>query len=425
MKLAKALFLSLLMAGAAHAQDAGLNPDLPKLGTPAPALTFTQLLQAPAGTSPDRPALQGKVVVLEFWATWCVPCVAEIPIVNSLVASLDPAKVQFIAVSNEDPATVEAFLKSKPIASWIGLDATNKLSERYGVKELPTTIVIGPDGHVASTTVRPESLKREQLLALSEGKPVVLGGAVDPNVRAELTAAMAKAAAEHIPVGRDPVKQVFDIRLRIAATAKDGYGANTYIYSMGPDEFEIANASPETLVQFGMNLPSTRISVSGDLPEGLYTLRVKAPHANARQLASAIELAIVSGAGVHIEHRVHVKQAYVLTAKPEAKDHFSPAPFTGKARYDPKTLRLECVNITADQLAATLERSLGAPVVNETGLAGKVAINPQIDPKDFASARAALGKRLGLTLVSAKRPIETVVLSPVPAAVEKPAPQPK
>jgi len=63
-------FLVLVLAlSAAEAQLPDLNPNAPKPGTPAPELSFTQLLQAPADAKADWPSLRGKVVVLEFWAT--------------------------------------------------------------------------------------------------------------------------------------------------------------------------------------------------------------------------------------------------------------------------------------------------------------------------------------------------------------------
>ncbi len=64
----------------------------PEKGTPAPPLDSLQLLQDPTGARADWASLKGKVVVLEFWATWCSPCVASLPHLNQLVESLDPTK---------------------------------------------------------------------------------------------------------------------------------------------------------------------------------------------------------------------------------------------------------------------------------------------------------------------------------------------
>jgi thiol-disulfide isomerase/thioredoxin len=62
----------------------------PEKGSPAPSLDRLKLLQAPVGARADWASLKGKVVVLEFWATWCSPCVASLPHLNQLVESLDP-----------------------------------------------------------------------------------------------------------------------------------------------------------------------------------------------------------------------------------------------------------------------------------------------------------------------------------------------
>ena len=97
----------------------------PKKGTPAPSIDPLKLLQAPVGARADWASLKGKVVVLEFWATWCSPCVASLPHLNQLVASLDPAKFQFISIDDEDPNAVQRFLTRKKMSGWVGLDASD------------------------------------------------------------------------------------------------------------------------------------------------------------------------------------------------------------------------------------------------------------------------------------------------------------
>src|SRR5580700_3156835 len=97
---------------------------LPAKGTPAPSLTRIQLLQAPTAARTDWDSLRGKVVVLEFWATWCAPCIASLPHLNQLVETLDPARFQFISIDDEDPKVVQAFLARKKIGGWVGVNSS-------------------------------------------------------------------------------------------------------------------------------------------------------------------------------------------------------------------------------------------------------------------------------------------------------------
>jgi uncharacterized protein (TIGR03435 family) len=402
--------LLVLTLSCAAAQVAGLNPGAPKPGTAAPELAFTRLLQAPAEAKADWPDLRGKVVVLEFWATWCAPCVAGIPVLNSLVSAVDPAKVQFISVDDEDPAVVKAFLKTKPISGWIGIDTSGKLYEQFGVNARPATMVVDPEGRVVSATVRLEQLKSDQLLALADGKPVALGGDVDPKVQAELDHAMAQAMAAQNGKAADSATSLFEIRLTPGEPALNGKRPDTHAMLRGAGRLDITNASPADLLSYGTGLPSTRIKPSGDLPDAWYNLHVEAPHADARQLSQAIELAIATGAHLHIEHLIETRDAYALTAQPEAQVHLKPAAYSGAAFYSAKTRTLQCLNATANQVASALEEALGAPVVNETGLSETLMASLKVAAKDVSSANNALAA-LGLALVEAKRPIETLVLS--------------
>ena len=410
-RLLAALVLPGCMISASAAQMANLNPSLPKVGTRAPAVTFTKLLQAPAGTKAALSALHGKVVVLEFWATWCAPCVGEIPVLNALAASLDPAKVQFISVDDQDPAVVEAFLKKKSISGWVGLDSTGAMFKRYGVEARPATIVIGPDGRVVSTSVHPENLQREKLLALAQGKKTEVGGKADPKIEAEINANVQKAFAEQIGKAAGSADALFELRLTASEVVKDGPKPETHMMMFGPGKMDITYGDIQTLLTVGTGLPKTRLTVDGVLPKTMYNLHVNAPNLESKELNEAIELAIVSATKLKIEHKTTDSEAYVLTALPEHKAQPAPAAHGGFAFYDGKKNLLRCVSATVDQVASALEEAVGKPVVNETGLDESVSADIPIPSKDVAGANAMLGKELELTLKPARRPIERVLLS--------------
>ena len=379
-------------------------------GTPAPALSFTRLMQVPAGTRVDWPSLKGKVIVLEFWATWCAPCIAEIPILNSLAASVDPSKVQIISVDDEEPAIVEKFLNRTPISGWIGIDTSGELFKRYGVNARPTTLVVDTQGVIVSTNVPPQQLKSEQLLALAAGKPVKLGGAVDPEVQAALTAATAKAMeAQAAPHGSSSIKPLFEITLTPADPPTDGAMPMTHIMRNSKSgKVDITNGNVETLLANAANVGRT--TEIDKLPDTRYNLHVEAPNVDPALLSKAVESGIALGTGLHIEHETKVKDAYVLTALPTAKDHFKEAKDSGFAYVDMQQ-KLNCMFASPNHIAGALENYLGTPVVDETGLSGKVTAAPKLTSKDLAAVNASLGKEFGLMLTPGQRPIETVVIS--------------
>src|SRR5215471_21366282 len=105
--------LGLTSAELVWSQEGGLN-----IGDLPPPLGLEKILQAPDGKKVEWGALKGKVVVLEFWATWCGPCVAAIPHLNELADKFKEEPIQFIAVTSEDEKVVRRFLRNKPLHAW-------------------------------------------------------------------------------------------------------------------------------------------------------------------------------------------------------------------------------------------------------------------------------------------------------------------
>ncbi|WP_153732017.1 peroxiredoxin family protein [Sporosarcina obsidiansis] len=105
--------------------------------------------------------LKGKKVILNFWATWCPPCKAEMPHMQKFYSKLtDEDQVELIAVNVTDSeklgiSEVENFVKSYQLSFPIPLDETAEVTKKYGVFSMPTTYMIDTQGRIAQKVVGP------------------------------------------------------------------------------------------------------------------------------------------------------------------------------------------------------------------------------------------------------------------------------
>jgi thiol-disulfide isomerase/thioredoxin len=98
--------------------------------------------------------LKGKVVFLNFWATWCPPCQAEMPSMESLYRRLRERGLEFLAVDIQEARdSVEYFITESKLSFPVVLDESGRVSGVYGIRSIPTTFIVDRDGMIIATAM--------------------------------------------------------------------------------------------------------------------------------------------------------------------------------------------------------------------------------------------------------------------------------
>ncbi len=413
----------LVIAAPCQAGDGG---NALKIGEPAPAIDVAKLLQAPDGARIDLRSLRGKVVVLEFWATWCSACIPQFPILDKLRAQYKDKPVVFVSITDEDEETVRKFLRKTPINGWIALDRDGATFGAYRISGRPTTAIIDGKGRFAGFAIPLVLLEEPRILrdALA-GRPSTLLSEYTEAKTRERPDPFADLDSE---LGAAPPESVLcQIVIRRAGTkdrSASGWG--------GRGSWRYDRTLLDHIVSaYGYHTRRSRIILETSLPKDQkYDVIVRSGKMKNPAMKRAIQKAIEGTFDLTITPETREMDAYVLSiAKGETP---TLVPFPGYAYFDkesgltaPTKALLERLKagerffrsaMPIRVLAYSLGGVLGRPVViddPESMPDGSYNYYFPFDEDKESPEKliAELRKRFGLVLTPARRKVDLLVVA--------------
>ena len=415
----KSYFLAALVVFAGLPQcNARVNG--PELKKPAPPLNLSKVLQAPADASTNLEALRGKVVVIDFWATWCGPCRKSIPHWNGLVDAFKGKPVQFIAITDENEQVVADFLKRTPIHSWVGLEGVGQsMRDRYRIEGIPTTVIVNQKGVVVAIT-HPASLQSKHV------EEVIETGTSSLPPPAERVAG---SGSEGDDVERVPAtKPAFEVSARRSGPVPAGHGVDYWESSATSADVSGRYASLRQAILTFFDGKQSLLDCRTALPTEQYDFIVRLPpgvsHADREQ---AVAPMLRSVFGLQIRRIQSEREVYVLTVASTNAPGLTPSTPDSRGGGGEQRDGLKLGRAIIDWLPVYFEKWLGKPVINETGLTNRYDIRFKwemsqrellpgaMDGPDPEAILAAAREQLGLALSLQRRTLPVLI-------VEKAAP---
>jgi uncharacterized protein (TIGR03435 family) len=333
------------------------DKDGPKIGDVPPPLILAKTIQGLPATEIGWDKLKGKVVVLEFWATWCGPCVKSIPHLNDLAEQFKNKPVVFISVTSENEDAVRLFLKNHPMKTWIGLDDYEVLTHAFQVQGIPHAVIVDASGHIAAIT-HPADLKPINLEEVLAGKKCSLP---EPEV---YTAD--KRSAEVVP---NQAPALFEISIREHKMPQRISGP-ICMWSADTNGcvFDGKIATVESALNCVFDKTSSRIFIKCKLPEGYYDFELRTPVGCSNELQNVFIAALRTTFGLEVKQFSKPMDVYVLTQINTNAPGLRPVEKSGGGGQTRGGFRLS--GSPMKTIVYYLEAALRKPVVDETGLKG-------------------------------------------------------
>ena len=373
-----------------------------KNGEQVPDIEFKTILNSSV-KNVKLSQLKGKVVLIDFWATWCSPCVAAIPHLQELQQKFKN-QLQVITVSDETVKRVELFLKVRPSNLWFAIDKGETLNGLFPHRTIPHVVLIDAEGRLIANT-NSEEVTAEVMAKLIKKENVNLKVKAD-NMTADFVKEYFFAA--------DTVKS----RLLIQPEIKGGL-------SMSRQFRDVPAFADRRLTFINLPLQNMYRFAYGDFADGRVIDRSVNAEKNREQrfcldiitqtpeaLLPTLKSELLKRFELQAKIEQFPKNVYVLKVENQAKvDQITVSKILGKGAYGGGSGTFSGDGVVFADIADYLESFgiVNLPVVDETGINTKFNIQLVYQQENPASLTKALSD-IGLKLEKAERKIDMLIL---------------
>ncbi|MBI1826292.1 MAG: redoxin domain-containing protein [Planctomycetes bacterium] len=411
------IIIASLSTSIAHAES---PPTAPVKGQLAPEVKVEKLLNSPEGAGTSWQALRGKVVVLEFWATYCAPCVGAIPLMNQLEEEFANQPIVFLHITNEDEATIRKFLETRPIHGWIGIDTEKATMKAYGIKGLPRSVVVGKDGRLLGWTTPFQLVNDPEML-----KSIIETGSSPrltdtPPALVDPLQGVPRAEQES-----NPKDSLCDIVIRRSTSNHSKFDSGGG--SLGDSRFG------ERLlghISYFWDVPEPRIVVEATMPPEKFDIVTRTKKADMPEFRDAMHRLIEVTFEISVTPDKRTMDTYALRVLPGREPQLAPLLLSGvytdesKELFAPSKAIFERMKAgehffiatgPLNMLANSVSAEVNKPVLAELGdlstkYDGVYIICFPYEKGKVASFIDGLQKNVGLALVSERREVDVWVV---------------
>ncbi len=378
-----------------------------KTGSSFPDIIINQISNAPVKEFYLNKEKDNKFYILNFWGTWCSPCIPEMDTL-AILQKANADKIKVIAISDDNEERKAKYLKNKPSSIWLATDTNYTLYNMLNLAFVGQSAIISPDKKIVAL-VRTDSINQHLIDRLVKGEAVSMSAGikeakivageeafgVDSLLQHSFTLSGYKTGHRSMSrryfTGPYQHRRLTWINVSIAALYKSAYAIKSYqaqeLYEDGLTEKEVADYENK---------------------QNLYCVDLLVTPGQQKELFTALQQYLRQHLPIKARPATRIMDVYVLKQQPGSSYVWKPSTiaqssmgFSGRG-YDGSRVSLK------DFAEDYLTNELGLPVVDATGLNGLYDIKTTVDQRNRAGILESIG-RLGLIVEKQQREMPVIV----------------